>query len=415
MITHINTASCVATIGPAQRGHSTRSQRFADDVDATSIRDFGDRFAYHTKRVRGLILDRVYYRLDSGLYYVVNPEVVAAWARQLHLFPQLRTLTALNCFNPLYRPEHVFDRLVQAPTLTALALVNTQHMWANRTTETEQRMLAACTRLRTLELRGNRLGDVEGLPQFSETLLPHMLASAAHLRCLRSAGVPIQFTSLVRLAGMPGLCRLDLDEEVLEVPAGPQLFHSPCFFALRALGIADSTAHVQLAQSLLQCCASRQLTELRVSIYGDDADVSAQDLLGLFALIGQHTRLMHLRLSLCGVAHAPPSSLFHSLPPLRYLTSLWLSRPRMSAALASDDVLAVVSLFPRLVHWHVGSEGEQDGAPASLNTLLQILRARPALRLLPVVIASWELPAGDIVAAFGTHGYGPYLQVDSRQ
>jgi hypothetical protein len=367
--------------------------------------------------VRGLILDRCNYRLrveTDDVDFVVNPEVVAAWARQLHLFPQLRMLQAGNCFAPTSQPAHVFNRLVQVPNLTTLTLSDTQRILDNPMTETDKQILAACPRLETLELRLKWfVDDAEGLCQLSATLLVPMLATATRLRSLRLVGMPLLFISLRHLGSVPGLCRLDIDGEILEVPPGPRLFSTSCFPALRALRISDSTAHGQLARSLLQCCTSPQLTELRIYIGREDADVSAQDLLGSFALIGQHTRLAHLRLSLCGVAHAPPASLFRSLPPLQHLTSLWLSTPHASAPLASDDVLVVVSLFPRLVRWHVGTEGKQDGAPASLNTLLRILRGRPALRLLPVVIASGDPPAGDVVAAFGTHGYGPYLQADS--
>jgi hypothetical protein len=66
--------------------------------------------------------------------------------------------------------------------LTALAFINSENMWVSRTTDTEQRILAASTRLEALEFRSNgyRVVGVQWFRQFSETLLPQMLASAAH-------------------------------------------------------------------------------------------------------------------------------------------------------------------------------------------------------------------------------------------
>jgi hypothetical protein len=374
------------------------------------VRDFGDRFIYHAKRVRDLVIDNTCQRPDGDYY--VDPEVVAAWARQPHLFPQLRTLTASRN-TEFTRFGNTFDLLVRAPCLTTLS-VNFGDTIYHLDETTEQHLLEACPQLETLELEYETVDNMEE-PWMKRTLLlpgvlHQMITRAARLRSLRLPKSPMHFTTLLHLASLPGLRILALGE-IIDIP--PDMIRLPVssFRALRALRIHDTTSHTRLARSLVQCCWGSPLKELHVSI-GQCSELNSQDIRDLFRVIGQHTRLEYLRLSLEWISVHDNGPFFDALPRLELLTSLWVTKPVFGQSFDTlDKLLKVVSLYPRLVRWHLSRYDKQDGIRISLSGLLQVLRSRPSLRLLPVVIRLTDFPSEDVVANFGTHQYGPYLQV----
>jgi hypothetical protein len=368
---------------------------------------------YHAKRVRDFVIDHTR-SLPKGDYYV-DPYVVAAWAKRPHLFPQLRTLTAsMNCLTRFTPFGNTFDLLVQAPCLTTIS-VNFGDAMYDLPETTEQHLLEACPQLETLELEYSERQDNNKEPWMKSTrhvpgLLHQMITRAARLRGLRLAKSPMHFTTLLHVARIPELRILVLGE-IIDIP--PDLTSLPAsgFRALRALRIHDTTSHTRLARSLVQCCWGSPLMELHVDL-GQGSELNSQDIRDLFRFIGQHTRLEHLRLSLEWVSVHNDGPFFDALPRLEFLTSLWVTKPVFGQSLVTlDELLRVVSLYPRLVRWHMSRYDKQDGISTSLTGLLHVLRLRPFLRLLPVVINSSEFPSEDMVANFGTHQYGPYLQV----
>jgi hypothetical protein len=368
---------------------------------------------YHAKRVRDFVIDHRRQR-RKGDYYV-DPYVVAAWAKQPHLFPQLRALAASINTNFTWF-GNAFDLLVQAPCLATISVNFGDAMYHLHET-TEQCLLEACPQLETLELEYSERRDNSGEPWMKRTrhlpgVLHQMITTAARLRGLRLAESPMHFTTLLHLASLPELRILVLGE-IIEIP--PDLTSLPvsCFRALRALRIHDTTSHTRLARSLVQCCGGSPLMELHVSMdVGASSELNSQDLRDLFRVIGQHTRLEHLRISLEWVSVNDGGPFFDALPRLEFLTSLWISKPVFGTSLYTLlDLVKILSLYPRLVRWHMGTYDKQDGISTALSRLLYVLCLRPSLRLLPIVVNSSELPSEDIVANFGTHQYGPYLQV----
>jgi hypothetical protein len=366
---------------------------------------------YHAKRVRDFVIDHTRQR-PKGDYYV-HPDVVTAWARQLHLFPQLRALTA-SINTEFTRFGNTFGLLIQAPCLTTLSVDFGDAIYHLHET-TEQHLLKACPQLETLELEYSERQDNNVEPWMEPTrhvpgLLHQMITRAARLRGLRLAKSPMRFTTLLHLASLPELRILVLGE-IIDIPPDLTSLPASCFRALRALRIHDTISHTRLARSLVQCCWGSPLMELHVDL-GQGSELNSQDIRALFRVIGQHTRLEHLRLSLEWVSVIDNGPFFDALPRLEFLTSLWMSTPVFGQSLDTlDELLKIVSLYPRLVRWHMSRYDKQDGINTSLSGLLQVLRSRPSLRLLPVVINYSDFPSEDMVANFGTHQYGPYLQV----
>jgi hypothetical protein len=247
-----------------------------------------------------------------------------------------------------------------------------------------------------------------------------MIACAAHLRVLDLwADVPIQWETLVHLAATSKIAELNLCR-VVGLPPNHSLHVEVPSSALLSIDLREDTPHLQLSHTLLESCIAPHLKTLDITIFQDydpedGYQVSVQDLHSLLALVGRYTGLTSLRVKWCFDLLDPDTNICLSLPPLPQLTDLRIEGyfyPTLQVNV--EQVQHVLALYPRLEHWGYGSiVTESEHAPVSLSKLFDLLHPYPSIKELPVVIASADLPPEDTIAQFGTHGYGPRLNVQA--
>jgi hypothetical protein len=366
--------------------------------------------------MRTFTLHQDYYGPDPT-HHMVHPTVLVAWGRRHSLFPLLCALSVCGdlSLSPA-RDEQALSHFLRAPSLTSLEVATASKL-CNFAQDSVEALLNACTNFKSMTiLRADEDEDedyVEALQVQSWSRLLHkMVASAAHLRVLDLWTGSMQWETLVHLAAMPTIQELALDS-IIGVPASPSLHMEAPFSALRSLGITDETPHLCLSHSLLQTCAIPHLTYLNITIKDHHSEgepqVSLQEVHSLLALVGRHhTGLTSLsvRVSLL----LPNAHICLALPPLPHLTYLYAGG-WYTPTLNFEGIRRTLALYPRLEHWTY-RDGKSH-APVSLSELLSLLHPYPSIKDLPVVIASADLPSEDTIAQFGTHGYGPQLDVQA--
>jgi hypothetical protein len=389
-------------------------QTFADGVDAERISHFGERFAYYTKRVRTLSLNQDHPSsdftrkgFDNPNHYVVHPAVLVAWGRHHYLFPLLRALSVCGELSlDLARDDQALGHFLRASSLTALKVFRAGKL-CNLTPDSVDALLHACIGLESMEFR--LLTDEEDSGQMDTELRPwpkllhKMVTSAARLRVLDLWSESIQWETVVHLAAMPTMQLLTANG-IFGVPANPSLHVAAPFPALESLDITEDTPHLRLSHSLLQTCIMPHLMSLKIWItdHGlwDGLEASVEELHSLLALVGQHcTSLEHLDLNVFSTRLAD-IDLCRALPSLPHVTVLCLLGTH-SNTLDIEGVRRVLALCPRLEVWEPHSVTLR--APVSLSELLELIQPYPSNSVLPVFIASADLPSEETITQFGTH------------
>jgi hypothetical protein len=210
----------------------------------------------------------------------------------------------------------------------------------------------------------------------------------------------------------------------LEVLRASKLGHltQAALQSIDIIDITDDTPHLRLTHTLFESRITPHLTSLAITIqdlrdydHEWETQVSVQDLHSLLALVGRYTSLTGLSVRWCFDLLDPDTNICLSLPPLPQLADLLIEGyfyPTLQVNV--EQVQHVLTLYPRLEHWRYRSSvTESEYAPVSLSELLDLLHLYPSIEELPVVIASADLPSEDTIAQFGTHKYGPKLDVQA--
>jgi hypothetical protein len=342
--------------------------------------------------------------------------VLVAWGRQHSLFPRLRELSVCGrlSVDPA-RDEQALTHFLRAASLTWLEIKRPGKL-CRLTQDSVEDLLHACIGLEAVTVSEAGIegdADYEDALQLWPRLLDKMVARAAHLEglYLRDSDLLMQWETFVHLAAMETMQWLTANK-ILGVPANPSLHVAAPFPSLRSIEITDSTPHLRLSHTLFESCITPHLTSLNITIIDrhpeGEPQVSVQELYSLLALVGRHSGLtclsMHLSLL---VPFSPNADLCLALPPLPHLTHLNTGEDIQSPRPGVEDVRRVLALYPRLESWEY--QDYRSHAPVSLSEVLDILRPYPSIRRLPVFIASADLPTEEIIAQFGTHGYGAML------
>jgi hypothetical protein len=367
--------------------------------------------------MRTFTLHQDHYGLDP-IHHMVHPTVLVAWGWQHSLFPLLRELSVCGHLSrDSARDEEAFRHFLRAPSLTSLEVVTASKL-CNFTQDSVDALLHACVGLRSvkiMEVSDEENADVMDTLQSWPRLLHKIVARAAHMRALRLEwNIPVQWETVVHLAAMPTIQELSLCR-IVGVPASPSLHVGAPFSALHSLCITDETPHICLLHTLFRTCAMPHLTYLDITIqdYRSEGElqVSEQELHSLLALVGRHhTGLTYLSVVLSLLL--PNADICVALPPLPHLTHL-CARGWYSPSLDFEGIRRVLALYPQLEHWTYQEDMRKLHAPVSLSELLDLLHPYPSIEELPVVITSADLPSEETIAQFGTHRYGPQLDVQA--
>jgi hypothetical protein len=367
--------------------------------------------------MRAFTLHQDHYGLDP-IHYMVHPTVLVAWGRHHFLFPLLRELSVCGdlSLDPA-RDEQAVSHFLRSPSLTSLEVVTASKL-CNLTHDSMDALLHACVGLKSVKIM--QVSDEEGA-YYMDTLqswprvLYKIVTCAAHLRVLDlSWNIPVQWETLVHLAAMPTIQELSLCR-IFGVPASPSLHMEAPFSALHSLCITDETPHICLLHTLFQTCAMPHLTYLDITIQDDRSEgelqVSLQELHNLLALVGRHhTGLKYLSMVLSLLL--PNADICLALPPLPHLTSLYAGG-WYSPTLDFEGIRRVLALYPQLEHWTYQEGMRKLHASVSLSELLDLLHPYPSIEELPVVLTSADLPSEETITQFGTHRYGPLLDVQA--
>jgi hypothetical protein len=344
---------------------------------------------------------------DNPTHYVVHPTVLAAWGRHHYLFPLLRALSV--CGELSLDPtgdDRALGHFLRASSLTALKVFQAGKL-CNLTPDSADALIYACIGLESMKVR--LASDEEDSEQMDTELRPwpkllhRMVTSAARLRVLDLWSASMQWETVVHLAAMPTMQLLTANS-IFGVPVNPSLHVAAPFPALESLDITEDTPHLRLSHSLLQTCIMPHLTYLKICVtdHGlwDGPEASVEELHSLLALIGHHCiSLEHLDLDIC-TARLADIDLCRALPSLPHVTFLRLLGTH-SDTLDVEGVRRVLALCPRLQIWQPHSFTLR--APVSLFELLELIQPYPSNSILPVFIASADLPSEEMIAQFGTH------------
>jgi hypothetical protein len=389
----------------------TSEQRLAMTPDETRKRGLGVRFTSYARRVRALSLDAPC-RGYRGCRGVVDGCVLALWMSVPGLFPLYNNLN-LDVGVPGWGDWGQMRTLIAPPTaLTALTLS------LDRRQETLSQNLMntlarGCMRLETLKLdAGSSMTDTrKDWPQ----LLRTVLVRATRLRVVTST-IALHYADLVILAESPYLEELSA-MEVSDVPDGALVLPCGAFASIRQLALHDPTCSAKLTHAILTSCSSTTLAKLHLSLAAARC-LTWDRLVEVFAQLGAHTQLSALSVIIPTSSHfaCDDRSLstllraLHTLANLETLFFIW----DLDCVVSNTSVVDLVRACPKLRIWRfVDSRGMTlPRAPRCtmlLEDLLDLLRSRPALQEIPVVVSAItpELQNGG-----ARPDYGPLLIVE---
>jgi hypothetical protein len=371
--------------------------------------------------MRTFTLQQDHYGYFDPTHHMVHPMVLVAWGRQHSFFPRLRELSVCGTLSA--HPaldEQALSHFLRTPSLTSLR-VNWAGKLYNLMQDSVDALFDAFIGLESLtvfQVADKKDADYVDALQSWPGLLHKMVACAAHLRVLDLGwNIPMQWETLVHLAATSTISELNLCR-IVGAPTNPSLHVGVPSSALRSIDLHEYTPHLRLSLTLLESCIAPHLTALGITIFRDydpegEPQVSVQDLHRLLALVGRYTGLTSLSVRWC--FDLPDTDICLALPPLPQLTDLQIEGyfyPTLQVNVV--EVQRVLALYPRLEHWRYQSiVTESEYAPVSLSELLDLLHPYPSIKELPVVIASADLPSEDTITQFGTHGYGPHLDVQA--
>jgi hypothetical protein len=379
---------------------------FREDVDTNKLQgeDLGTRFAYYSKRLARLVLSDSVCGDGEMRRVVPDSTVLAVWSQMEHMFPRLRTIHIDGTYlaDPTYacRGFGSFLRFRGLQTLQISGHGDLPKVAA----EFRHGIVDACSRITALTMT---------YPSYSHdergwtTLCSDMLADAHHLCVvdLGHKGVSIHNDSLLSLAKIPVLEHIKIAFETGW--AGGVVFPAAAFPSLRILNVRDSTPDARGAISILEHCASSRLEKLELSL---ECKMVHGCMTMLLHQIGRHGRLIQLSLLSHRVATSSKlipefEPFLMQFKPLPLLRTLWL-RGHATLPVRVDIVAHVMQLYPRLCQWTLRGmfqSAEGGRTPVTLPFLMEMLRSRPLLVELPVIIDSPDLPSEEAQAAFGIH------------
>jgi hypothetical protein len=386
-------------------------QRLAMTPDEARKRGLGVRFTSYARRVRALNLDAPC-RGYRGCRGVVDGGVLTLWMSIPGLFPLYSSLT-LDVGVPGWGDWDQMRTLIAPPTaLTALTLSLDRRQ--ETLSETLMNTLAGgCMRLETLKLDAgsSNIDTRKDWPQLLRTIL----VRATHLRVLTST-IPLHYADLMVLAESPYLEELSA-MEVSDVPDDVRVLPCGAFASIRQLALHDPTCSAKLTHAIFTSCSSTTLTKLHLSLA--PARCLMWERLGeIFARVGAHAHLSALSIIIPTSSHFACDDYnlstllrtLHTLANLETLFFIW----DLDCVVSDTSVVELVGACPRLRIWRfVDSRGmtlpRAPRCTMPLEDLLDLLRSRPALQEIPVVVSAItpELQSGD-----ARLDYGPLLIVE---
>jgi hypothetical protein len=376
--------------------------------------DLGGRFAYYAKRVRSLILDE-YVEHTPSVRLSVAPDVLAIWAARSALLPRLRSLKVCAGYLAV-SPAHeallsAFLRPARLQTLNLRIFHEPVDVFERHRTA----LVASCAGVQRLSIVDHSYGwamraGPAGVHGRWAALVGEMLARAATLQRLEIC-VPLRYADLVLLGTLPSLGQLRVSH-IVDVPALPASLSMDAFPALRSLTLDDHTPDARLTQNVFSFRPRSSLVKCSSHIH---SVISTDNVCAVLSAITGHASLQSASVHLLTLTHPFPTLRETSaiLRALRPSSTLEVLSMHSAAELPLDLVhlMSVLALYPRLTHfaWRVPSH--MRSCELSLGTLMEILRPRPHVRALPVVIDSASVPSAEDRSDFGTHAYDALLEV----
>jgi hypothetical protein len=236
-----------------------------------------------------------------------------------------------------------------------------------------------------------------------------LVAGAIHLRTF-STTLPMDFKSFVCLSHLPSLEVMNIGRvEDVSVP----VVALGSFPRLVDLMMLDDTQSAQLSQAVLETCYPRQLQIVQLEI-PKGVEFTPSSVVS-FRHLSSHQQLKTVTMTIVEdlAPNIDMSSIFRALHALPHLQQLGITC--QTDCITGQMVAELVRACTELESWRCdGARGRFNPPPASMlpfRDFLDLVKSRPKLRALPVIVSMKALPSKEEQAAFGTHSFGPTLVI----
>jgi hypothetical protein len=240
-----------------------------------------------------------------------------------------------------------------------------------------------------------------------------LVAGAIHLRMF-STSLSMDFKSFVCLSHLPSLEVMNIARvEDVSVP----VVALGSFPRLVDLMMLDDTRSAQLSQAVLETCYPRQLQIVRLEI-PKGVEFTPSSVVS-FRHLSSHHWLKTVAMAIA--EDLAPSidmeSIFRALQALSHLQ--YLSITCQTDCITGRMVADFVRACPELESWQCdGARNPFNPPPESMmpfRDFLDLMKSRPKLRALPVIVSMKALPSKEEQAAFGSHSFGPNLVIEDAE
>jgi hypothetical protein len=236
-----------------------------------------------------------------------------------------------------------------------------------------------------------------------------LVAGAIHLQTF-STSLPMDFKHFVCLSHLPCLEVLNIGRvEDVSVP----VVALGSFPGLVDLMMLDDTRSAQLSQAVLETCYPRQLQIVRLEI-PKGVEFTPSSVVS-FRHLSSHHWLKTVAMAIAEdlAPSIDMASIFRALHALPYLRNLSITC--QTDCITGRMVAELVRACPELESWQCdGARNSFNPPPESMmpfRDFLDLVKSRPKLRALPLIVSMEALPSKEEQAAFVSHSFGPNLVI----